>query len=379
MPLLKEIAKGCVLAFTSLVTLESSATLLPSWSQELPAANFVQGGKFSKKDWDSYGRKANRYERFGQLQKSEQSYRFALKESEKAGSDPDYRASSLLDLARLLSKLGKGNEAIACYEQCLAIRRKQWHEKSQRLDPILEGLAQEYLNAHRVADAESLLQDLIDLRTKVLLPNDPKIIKTLWLLEDVYTREGKITAAIDIHKRYMAARVRAGQPSQEVISDLNILAALYARHENWDLSEVSRKRELTLQLAGGDSGSPALLDTYYRLAECQQRLGRFDEAASNLKLGLALKEKSCGQKSTELLQFLAPLCNCFLEARKYPEAEVVCKRKLKIQEVAFGKDHAKTRRTIGKLVTLYSEWGKPDIARSYSVRLEESADKAARK
>lgn len=367
-----------MLALMSLVAVESTAMLLPSLSQDSPVANLVQGAKFSQKDWDSYGRKANRYERFGQLQKSEQYYRLAVKESEKPGADADFRGSSLLDLARLLSKLEKSNEAIACYEQCLAIRRKQWQEKSQRLDPIIEGLALEYLNANRVADAELLFQELLNLRTKVLLPNDPKIIKTLWLLEDVYTREGKIPAAIEIHKRYMAARVRAGQPSQEVISDLNILAALYARHENWDLSELSRKRELTLQLAGGDKGSPALQDTLYRLAECQQHLGKLDEAATNLKLGLVMKEKVYGQKSTELLQFLGPLCNCFLEARKYPEAEVACKRKLKIQEVAFGRNHPKTKRTIGKLVTLYNQWSKPDIARSYSERLKESADKAAR-
>jgi tetratricopeptide (TPR) repeat protein len=376
---LKEIGNSCVLVLISVVISVCAEVARPVWGQQLPVSSSSKSGQFSEKAWASFGRKANAYERFGQLEKAEQYYQLALEESRKPGASPDSRGSTLLDLAGLLSKLGKSNEAIACYEQCLAVRRKQWGEKSQRLDSIMEGLAKEGLKAHRIADAGSILRELLAIRSKVLLPNDPKMIVTLWMLEDVYTQQGKMPEAIEIHKRYMAAKAQNGQSTQALANDLSLLASLYARHKNWVLAEEIRRRELSLRTTDGDKGSVALQSTLYRLAECQKESGKWDEAITNLRLGLAMSEKVNGKQSKELIQFLGPLCNSCLEAKRYPEAEVACKRKLKIQEVAFGKNDAKTRRTIGKLVKLYSEWGKPNIAQSYSMRLDDAAVKPQRK
>lgn len=321
---------------------------------------------FSGKEWSAYEQKANRFEKLKRYDEAEQYYRKALAEARKPGADTACLADTLGELASLLVKRGHRDQSIALYEQCLAIRRKQWGEHSQRLDPTIDALAAEYYSNRRWADAYILLHELVAIRMKTLLPNDPKMLKTLYDLEAVCVAGGKVAEAEKLHVRQMELKEKTPRTTGQVALDLRILSELYLNQKKWRDAERTLKQELAMRLQSGDTNSTLLQDNLLRLGQCEGQLGQPEQALAMLKRGLALSEKQKGKQSPELLTFIAPLCNCSIQAKQYAEAEVYCKRRLAIAESLPGKTDVKVGRARKALQDLYEQWGKPDKAKIYS-------------
>jgi tetratricopeptide (TPR) repeat protein len=326
-------------------------------------------GAFSGKDWMAYEQKANKLEKINRFDEAEEYYRKALAETRKPGADPACSGDTLGELASLLRKKGQHSQAISYYEQCLAIRRKQWGERSQRLDSILEALASEYLLDRRWADADKLLRALVEMRESTLLPNDPKLLKTLYDLETVCVAEGKVAEAERLHLRQFQEKQKSPRSSQLVAIDLRILAELYLSQRKWNDAEKTLKQELAIRLDSGDTSSTLLQDNLLRLGQCEGQLGQPEKALVVLKRGLAISEKQQGEKSSKLLNFIAPLCNCSIQAKRYAEAEVYCKRRLAIVESSSGKTAVQVGRALKALQDLYEQWGKPEQAKIYREKL----------
>ena len=217
----------------------------------------------------------------------------ALSIQEKAlGADHPDVASTLNNLADALSWLGKVDEAQAGLERSLAIRVKQFGPDSLALAGTLDNLASLHSARKRYAEAEPLIRRALAIREAHLADRHPHVALSLNNLGVILDELGRPDAARPVHERALKIReARLGPGHPDVANSLNNLAANHLDRGDWKTAYDYFKRSNTIWItrrratdAGGDVELKRFPDSFLGFIRAGFELARTADPAAAVTL-----------------------------------------------------------------------------------------------
>jgi non-specific serine/threonine protein kinase/serine/threonine-protein kinase len=180
---------------------------------------------------------------------------------------------------------------------------------------LMDTIGNVYRGLGAYAEAEPLLLESLDLRQRMLGPEDPDIAEALVSLATLYREKGDADQALPLLQRAVRIQEGAGEP---------------------------------LPLAR------CLLE----LASAERSLGRTARAEDLLRQVIALREEALGSEDVEIAAALDLLGNVYQDERRFDEAERTHLRALEIKTTSLGPAHPHVVQSLDNLADVYTEQGR---------------------
>jgi CHAT domain-containing protein/tetratricopeptide (TPR) repeat protein len=293
-------------------------------------------------------------------------------------------ASCLFYHGRTLQFSGDLNGAEPYYLEAQAIQEQHLAQTQPFYTSLLNNLANLYLNTLRFAAAEETLLKAMSIRDR----NDPTYSRLLHNLGNLYLQTGKYDRAEQHFVTALTLRAQnPGKQSQDYVTTLNSLAALYHSIGRYEVADTLYRETLMLwnkkhpdyaAIRGNlaqlniDMGRYDVTEAMYReviaelgeqhdmyaislnnLANLFQKTGRYDEAEALYHRVLALQESRQGKAHPDYAQTLNNLAALYVVANRHSEAEALFRDAMATREATLGKQHPDYAASVGNLANLY--------------------------
>ena len=134
-------------------------------------------------------------------------------------------------------------------------------------------------NAGKYKDALDPAKQALEIRERMLPPNDVRLITSVGNLAAIHLALKNYKEAEGFYKRLLAAdEIRFGPETLQVANTLGVLAWLYHARGNESEAEASYKRVLAIKEKITGAESKEVAQTLFRLAEMYQSRGEFEKA-----------------------------------------------------------------------------------------------------
>jgi CHAT domain-containing protein/Tfp pilus assembly protein PilF len=298
---------------------------------------------------------ADNYARQARYPEAVAAYQQALAIKEKVlGPEHSDVAMCLCDLALAYTHQGRHAEAEALLKRALDIEEKVHGPYHARVATDLNNLANLYFEQGRYTEAEALLKQALGIDRKVHGPEHPHLAYRLNNLATLYTQQGRYAEAEPYHKQALAIREKAlGEGHPDVGVSCRGLAYTYSAENRDAEAEPFFRRALTIQEKTLGSDHPELALVLYGLANVYRREGRYVEAESLCRRALGIYRKKFGDEHPCVAMGLSYLARLYAKQDRFDEAEPLYKQALAIAEKTRGPEHPDTARTLYDLALLY--------------------------
>lgn len=239
-------------------------------------------------------------------------------------------ADALNPLAHLLWLRGNRSAAESLYREALALYRDSLGETHPTAVNTYLELAR-LLHDRGDSSAEAVSRQGLALARRVVGEHHPSSVRQMTLLAEILTDRGKLAPAESLYRASLAI-LRRTEPSGGQLTGL-VLSGL---------GRVVLER-----------GDPVRAELHLR-------------EALDLYEGRRMPPWQFGHVLEDLGRSLT-------SQRRYGEAESLLLRSLTARSAAWGESHPWTLRSIRSLAALYEAWAKPELARTYRVRLGDEA------
>jgi len=317
-------------------------------------------------------------------------------------------AESLNNFALLYQLMGRAEEAEAQLRRSLQIRYGTRDPDVGELSNSINNLAIVLHDRGYFAEAEALFRRVLAMRVGLLGDDHPDVIRVRGNLAAVLAQQGDHQAAEELYRRNLEARLRLyGPQHRDVATSRNQLAtALFALGELAAAeAEVREALRIRREIYGPQHPNAALvLNNLAMILQARNALGEaaaaFREARAifgaqlgdehlhtavatrNLAAVLAARgdvqaaEELAAQALETMRTIMAPgswrvadaesvYGGCLTLQGRYAEAEEILGRSFEIIRQALGDGAPHTRDAAGRLVDLYTRWGRPEKSEAY--------------
>jgi serine/threonine protein kinase/Tfp pilus assembly protein PilF len=238
----------------------------------------------------------------------------------------------MMDLATLLVRKGKDDEAERLFKDALVLVSKLDLVQREEFTPVLKSYASLLRRQNRDAEAVPLLQNVLEVHAASLPPAHPDIAEALNVLTVVLEATGKLKEAADVCDRY-------GVPC------LKELRLRHARHND------------SLGLAQSAAFATAAFE----------RGGRLKEAREAAEIALEVRRGILGARHPDVAASQRRLGGLLLKEGDFANAEPLLVAGY--GGFSAGADEPSRRKALEQLIQLYEEWGKPEQARAWRLKL----------
>jgi serine/threonine-protein kinase len=327
---------------------------------------------------------------------------------QKLGADHETVAATLASLAAVLTDRGALDASEKIHRQSLAIYVASGAERDVGAIEVMNGLANVYTFRGDHAAAEDLYRRVVAIDREVRGTGHPDVAIEMGNLATAMQMQGKLAAAEPLYVESIAILRRVNGDDHP--NTLTILANYgWFLQLKGELEESERVRREVLVLRQRTLGEGHALVGYAKsnLANVLYERGRLAEAEDLYGEAVANLEKTLGSDHQYVAAALTGLARvyaergdearvtatvdravsiwrkelpdghwwianaqaalglCYLQERKYSEAERVLLANLAVLEKQRGADSADARRVRAWLVKLYEAWGRPESAARY--------------
>jgi tetratricopeptide (TPR) repeat protein len=183
------------------------------------------------------------------------------------------------NLAMMYGQLGDLKSGHPLYEESLAIAIRLYGEDHQETYRAQRGVANSLLNYGRYQEAESVLRKILPLQRRLLGEDHQYVLESMFYLGMAQLAGGKANEADVTYGETLRAFRRVYGPDHPE----TLLVARGQASVSLALGRLSEAETSLRAIAGkmresGDSGTPALIETMWRLGETFAAGGRLDEA-----------------------------------------------------------------------------------------------------
>jgi CHAT domain-containing protein/Tfp pilus assembly protein PilF len=237
-----------------------------------------------------------------------------------------------LDYARLMRE-ARFAEARAPLERALEIREKVLGPDDMLVAETLGFLATTYMSTGDYASAEPLKLRALRIMEKALGPEHPRVAQELTGLGGFYREVGDEARAEEMYLKSLAIFEKTGQAESAVVASLlNGLGSIYYARADYPNAEryFERSRALWEKLLGPDSFH--LADSYKHLGRVAYDAGDYAKAEAMFRHALALAEKGLGQEHTSVTPYLNDLADTYCTEGQYERGESLYGRALAVHE-----------------------------------------------
>jgi CHAT domain-containing protein/tetratricopeptide (TPR) repeat protein len=216
----------------------------------------------------------------------------------------------------------------------------------------------------KYAECRPLLVRAIEIRERVLGPDDLLVATPLSQLASIYDKAGDYVAAEPLHERALKIKEKVlGGDSPEVAYSLQGLGIHYQFKGDYRKSEEALKRALAILDKTGGSGSILYDSILASLGMVYYTLGDYANAEKCYAQEQAIEEKLLGPDHFHLAPLYSNRGLVASDAGDYAKAEVMFTRALALFEKAVGPDKADITPPLVDLARLYCTTGEYAKAR----------------
>lgn len=241
-------------------------------------------------DWRYYNNTGWQALQRGKLERAEQAFRIAIKRMKPyEATQPVFLARSYTDLARVLDRKGRFEDAAPLARWALAVREKVPGKNMESLCESLELFSKIEVERGRLGEVEPLLKRVVAIREQMLGAGHRDLIPSLEALADVYSRLNRLGEAEPIYRRALALReatqaesVRLAEEQERRAAMLNLMIAtdgssgIATITNRGNLVQKLEGQAHSLREASAESlGAAATNEGYSRML---RRSGRVEEA-----------------------------------------------------------------------------------------------------
>lgn len=279
------------------------------------------------------------------------------------GPDHIDTALSLNNLAVLYETLGQYDHSLPLKLRALAI-----NEKVLGLDHIitalsLSNLAQLYGTLGQYDQALLLYQRALAIRERTLGPEHIATAHSLNDLAELYETLGQYDKALPLFQRALAINEKSLGPAHAVTAiSLNNLAALYGTLGQYDQALPLYQRALAINEKVLGPEHAGIAPSLNNLAELYRTIGQYDQALPLYQRALAIREEVLGPDHIITALSLNNLAALYETLGQYDKSLPLKLRALAINEKVLGSDHADTARSLNNLAVFYVHTKKPELA-----------------
>jgi CHAT domain-containing protein/Tfp pilus assembly protein PilF len=238
-------------------------------------------------------------------------------------------------------------EARVPLERALEIREKVLGPDDLLVAETLGALASAFEAAGDYASAEPLRLRALRIMEKALGPEHPRVARALTALGAFYREVGDELKAEEMYRRSLAIFEKIGQAENPVVASLlNDLGSIYHARGDYTNAEkyFDRSRTLWETLLGPDNFHIAA--SYTHLGRVAYDAGDYAKAEAMFQHALALAEKGLGQEHTSVTPYLNDLADTYCTTGDYEKGESLYERALAVHERKAAMGHPAVQETL---------------------------------
>jgi len=254
-------------------------------------------------------------------------------------------------------------------------------EDSVKEDETLNLKVLKLYQAGKYGEALPLAQQALEVQEKVLGPEHPDVVLSVFILAKLYHATGQYAKAEPLFQRTLPLLEKGlGSEHPLVVANLNHLAGLYFDTGQYVKAGLLYQRTLAIAEKAVGPEHPDVTMNLLILAESLQGLamlyattGQYAKAEPLYQRSLAIAEKTLGTEHHLVATSLNNLAGLYHRTGQAAKAEPLYQRSLTIAEKALGTEHPLVATSLNNLALLYGDTdqyvkAEPLIQRSLAIR-----------
>jgi tetratricopeptide (TPR) repeat protein len=313
---------GCALIFALLASVLSCTTTVidPSARARDPAAL-----------WEEQMARATRSHRQGRFESASQLYDSALATSQAFPAGDSRTLQTLSQRAELRLSQGQYEAAERDYRAIIAAERSNSPRNAEQLANALNDLAVFYLDLERIAEAETLLVEAIEIRTTLYGGDHPFVAALLQNLGDAERRAANYPVAEQLLLRSLSIYARSGR-------------------DFWRNASIAQNNLALLQAA----------------------TGREHDSETNHLDAIRLSIKARGERNTDVGVFVRDLATLYADQGRLGEADDLYRSSISILRDGLGESSHQLSKTYRAYSAMLSAAGRSREAAEFRRRADAS-------
>jgi non-specific serine/threonine protein kinase/serine/threonine-protein kinase len=257
--------------------------------------------------------------------------------------DPELQAQMMQVMGTVYDGLGLYPQAESLIRQAVEIRRRVLGPDQP--DTLRsEGdlcLALERLG--RYGEAEKLQSETVEKLRRVLGPNNPDTLQSMNNLANLFEDEGRHSEAETLHRQTLNARRRIlGSEHPDTLRSINNLARTVRDQHRFPEAEALYRQALEIERRVLGPDHPTTLITTANLADILDQQGHYAEAVQLNAQSLEVEKRVLGPDHPETLRSMNNLAVEFFHVGQYEKAEELFREVRDVQRRVLGPDHPLT-------------------------------------
>eukprot|EP00729_Bicosta_minor_P020191 gene20191-biopygen3532 len=312
----------------------------------------------------TYNNMAIVLEKQGKLDEAMEMYQKALAITIKAlGPNHSSVGGTYNNMAVVLESQGKLDEAMEMYQKALAITIKALGPDHSDVGATYNNMASVLESQGKLDEAMEMYQKALAIRIKALGPDHSSVGDTYNNMASVLKRQGKLDEAMEMFQKALAIRIKAlGPDHSDVGGTYNNMAVVLESQGKLDEAMEMYQKALAIKIKALGPDHSSVGDTYNNMAVVLKSQGNLDEAMEMYQKALAIKIKALGPDHSDVGQTYNNMAIVLQSQGQLDEAMEMYQKALAIKIKALGPDHSSVGATYNNMAVVLQSQGKLDEA-----------------
>lgn len=287
----------------------------------------------------------------------------------KFASQPEVEAAIRETIGQTYYELGLFPEATKQLERALDLRRRLLGPENSDTLMAMNRLANVYDDQGKYTEAEALDSQTLEIQRRVLGPEERDTLRSMNNLAIVYRHEGKyaqaealLSQAVEIKRRVL------GPEKPNTLKSMGNLANVYHDEGKYAQAETLFSQMLEVERRVSGSEHPDTLTSMDNLANIYEDEGKYAQAEALHSQALEMKRRVLGLDHPVTLESMMNLAFAYADEGKYTQAEALQRQTLEIKRRVLGSEHPDTLETLSGFAALYQRQGKYALAEAYAAQ-----------
>lgn len=289
-------------------------------------------------------------------------------EAHTAAGRPKERSFLMLlnNLASSLQQQGEMEEALDYYRRAYEGFVELYGDNYPEALISSANIADVLVDLNRLEEAEEILRRNLQICRQVLGERHADTLTMFNTLGHVVQEQGDHQEAERLFRETLAGRRELlGDEHEHTLLTMSNLSVCLQSQDKLDEAEALQRQSVdVLRRLHGDAHLSTMIGMN-NLASLLHMRKKNEDAEAMLRVACDNASKTLGADHWITAAFQSNLGNTLVSMKRFDEAEPILINCLNVMVRALGADHPKTAGVRQKLVRLYDEWGKPDIAKTY--------------
>ena len=272
---------------------------------------------------------------------------------------PEVEASIRHTIGETYMDLGLYPEARKQLEGALDLRRRLLGPENPKTLKTMSRLGKIARVQGKDAEAETLLGQALKVERRVLGPDHPDTLYSMSNLGVVYFDEEKYAQAEALLSQTVETQSRVlGPDNPDTLKSAGSLAGAYYLERKYGQAEALLSQTLETQRRVLGPDHPDTLRTIGNLAMACYSEGKYAQAEALFSQALEIKRRVLGPEHPSMLLSMFNLADVYYFQGKYAQAEALFSQAVETERRVLGPEHFETLRAMTGLATTYSAQGK---------------------